>query len=68
MGEIKLKEIAPVDNGKYKIIIHSKALLLNSYQTKLNVATANKNTNVLKLSIVEANREKGRNFLDGVIF
>ncbi len=68
LGKMKIQSVGVIKNKrKYRVVIHSKKNLINHYTEKLNVATVTKKTNVIQLSIVESNIEKGRNILDKIV-
>ncbi|NLO70994.1 MAG: polysaccharide biosynthesis tyrosine autokinase [Porphyromonadaceae bacterium] len=67
-GIFKFSATALPKNGiKYKIVIHPINNLIESYGKKMNVTTVNKQSNVIKISIVESNVKKAEDFLNKIV-
>ncbi len=68
IGEIKLKKTGNIKEGeKYKIIVYSKKVLVQNYKKRLKISTIAKQTNVIELTLVEENIDKGKNILDKIV-
>ena len=55
------------EDDKYRIVIMPINPLIDIYSNKLNVASVNKQSNVIKISIVESNINKGKDFLNKIV-
>lgn len=71
-GEFRLENKESLETNKTEtynrqIIVYPIKVLLQIYAGKLNVATVNKQSNVIKLSIVEENVKKATDFLDKLV-
>lgn len=57
----------PKKDTKYRIIVSPMNTLVEIYSNKLNVASVNKQSNVIKISIVETNKNKAKDFLNKIV-
>lgn len=67
-GIFKFKENKLLDkDSKYKIVSYPRQALAEQYILDINIATANKRTNVLNLSMTNTNKEKMKVVLNSIV-
>lgn len=57
----------PKKDTKYKIIIHPIKELVENYGNNLKVATVNKQSNAIKISIIDSNIQMAEDFLNKIV-
>ncbi len=57
----------PEKDTKYKVVIYPIKGLVESYGGRLNVSTVNKQSNAIKISLVESNIAKAEDFLNKIV-
>lgn len=68
LGELKLLEIKPLENGELiKIITYPQRMLLAKYSSTITAATVNKNSNVISITTVSASPKKAEVILNKLI-
>ena len=67
-GVLSLKSLSSVKPGmRYKINVYPKKDLLAQYRGKLNVSVVNKQSNAIRISIVEFNIKKAEDILNKIV-
>ena len=67
-GVLSLKSLSLVKPGmRYKINVYPKKDLLAQYRGKLNVSVVNKQSNAIRISIVESNIKKAEDILNKIV-
>lgn len=68
LGELKLLEIKPLENGEsIKIITYPQRMLIAKYSSTITTATVNKNSNVISITTVSASPKKAEVILNKLI-
>ena len=67
-GKFSFTQVAkPKNNSKFIITIQPIAEIIDEYSNKVKVATVNKQSNAIQISIVESNIEKAKDMLNNLV-
>jgi len=67
-GNFTFRQNKPMDNGaKLKVIISPLSTKIAGYESTLSVSVAERESNVINLSIVVANKQKGKDIINSMI-
>lgn len=67
-GKMNFRLVSNIKKGsRYRVKVYSPVAIINKYSTNMTVAPVNKQTNAIQVSIVEANVNKGKDFLNKLI-